>query len=211
MKRVGFCVFVVALLIAPCVANALVCTNCSSPSSSVFNYQFLFQGDGLTVNLSGQLTASTTVDLNAPVAGGFDVLSINGTSTITGLSIPYSYSISGLVPVGAQPGFLYDNILYYPPANIGNGVLGYFDQQGILFTDAAGTIYAIYTDIGSTGDPLLFGNPNTGLISSAPLDLVNGNISPVPEASTWVMLLMGFATLGVIAGRHKHRAVHCSG
>jgi hypothetical protein len=69
MKRVGFCVFVVALLIAPSFANALVCTNCSAPSSSVFSYQFLFQGGGLTVNFEWISSLLTTVDSGACCRG----------------------------------------------------------------------------------------------------------------------------------------------
>jgi hypothetical protein len=217
MKRFVFCVLFGAVLFAPGAANAVTC---APDCTNTFNYQFVFQGESLTVNLSGQLTASATQNSNAPFAGGFDIQSINGNVTISGL-YDYSSSISlispGLVPikpvsppspVSYFAGLSYDNVLYYPQANFGNAltpIFGYFDQNGIMFRDDAGTYFNIFTDVG-TGDPIFFFNLDTGLEGSE--ELLRGSVSPVPELSTWAMLLIGFAALGLIAFRHSYRAAH---
>jgi hypothetical protein len=228
MKRSVFCVLFGALLFAPGAASALTCVSscATSPSSNTFNYQFLFQGDNLTLSLSGQLTASNTPDPNAPFVGGYDIQSINGTVTMTGL-YTYSSSVSsfsgGLVPINplsppspvssfSSPLFsgLYDNVLYYPQVNFGsvtNPVWGYFDPNGIFFKDDAGIYYNIYTNI-PTSDPILFYNLDTTNTIAGAAELSSGSISPVPEPSTWAMLLIGFAGLGLIAYRRKDKVGH---
>jgi PEP-CTERM motif len=224
MKRFVFCVLFGVLLFAPGAANAV---SCFSSCSNTFNYQFLFQGDNLTVSLSGQLTASNTPDPNAPYVGGYDIQSINGTVTVTGL-YTYSSSISsfsgGLIPINPQsppspvsyfssPLFSgpYDNVLYYPQANFGSvasPVLGYFDPNGIFFKDDAGIYYNIYTNIPTTSDPILFYNLDTNNTIAGAAELFSSSISPVPEPSTWAMLLVGFAGLGLIAYRRKRKVSH---
>jgi hypothetical protein len=198
MKRFVFCVLVVGLLIAPRAANALTCL---SSCTNTFNYQFVFSDPdpsvNLTLTLSGQLTTANTPDPTAPVAApGYDVISATGTSTFTG-SAPTSTS---LVALGVLS-FPYDNILYFPAADMGNKVFGYFDFSGIVLLDSAGIYYNIYTD--STGDPVLFGNTELQT-----WNLKSDSVSPVPEASTWIMVLIGLAGLGLMAHRQKRRAVH---
>jgi hypothetical protein len=175
-------------MIAPGIANALTCVG-----DCTFNYQFQFTDGTQFLNLSGQLTTSNTPVLNPPAdpAIGYDILSITG--TITGL---HSVSIDVLGP--SVPGF-FDNILYFPS----NGGSGYFDPFGIFFTDKSGVFYNIF-DAGA-GDTLLFGTVDDG---AQTFNLVSENISPVPEPSTWAMLLIGFAGLGVLAHRHKRRAAY---
>jgi hypothetical protein len=213
MKRFVFCVLVVVVLTAPSVAKALTCA-----SDCVFNYQLEFSGPifqyptqqqvgTVTVNLSGQLTTSNQQVVNPPGGGiGYDILSIAGTSTITGLAAPYSSSISGLVALGSP----YDNILYFPAATLTTGGFGYFDGGGVTFEDASNTFYNLVGDVPGygTGDSLIFFFLPDDV--GGPLNLEGENISPVPEPSIWVMLLLGFTSIGFMAHRHKRRAAYSS-
>jgi len=187
MKRFLFCV-VASLMIVPGTAHALTCLQ-----ECTFNYQFQFTDGSQFLNLSGQLTTSNTpVSFPPGGATGYDILSITG--TISGIN---NASIDTLL---SAPDF--DNVLYFPKATITNGGTGYFDQSGIFFGDKNGAFYAIF-DLGE-GDKLLFGT-EAGVEE---LRLVTESISPVPEPSTWALLLIGFAALGVMVHRRQGRAVH---
>jgi hypothetical protein len=188
MRRFIFCVLFGAMSFAPCSTHALPCGQ-----ECTFAYQFQFSDGTVTANLSGQLKTSNTLDSS----GGYDVLSMNGTSTITGLGSSYGPLSIGLTPL---PGYTYDNILYFPKASFAGGGSGYFDFGGIVFQDAAGTFYNIFTE----GDQFIFIVSNDPSLGNTTLDWVSGNVSPVPEPSTWAMLLIGFVGLGLVACRRGY-------
>jgi hypothetical protein len=194
MKRLVFCVLIVALLIAPGVANALTCLQ-----DCVFNYQFQF-ADG--TSLIGQFTTSNAPDPNAPGAGtGYDILSISGN-----ISGNVNASISGLYPIDPNSQtfpvtwvgtFAYDNVVYVPKTSSG----GYFDFAGVVFEDKNGALYSL-SDVGD-GDMLT-------LPTGESLSAMEENVSPVPEASSWSMLVLGFIAVGLMAHRRKRRAAYSS-
>jgi hypothetical protein len=192
MKRFVFCVLVVGSLIAPRAANALTCL-----SDCVFNYQFIFSADSLIVTLTGQLTTTNATSLSTFGVAGYTVLSANGTVSIPGLSYSSVTSLDALNDPKLS-GFPYDNFFYYPPATIGPTYPGYFDAEGVEFVDANGHYYNLYNL--DSNDSLL--------LDDASVNFVSENVSPVPEPSTWLMLLIGLTTLGLMAHRHKRRAVH---
>ena len=143
-------------------------------------------------------TLTTADTLNA--LGGYDVLSISGT-----LSGPGGGAIS-LVANPSQPNpgattyFGYDNV-YFP------GGAPKVDGYGILFS-AGGYDYDLYSDGPSTyylsstnpaggyvpGEAAAFGDP-AGTLATA-----------VPEPTTWVLTLFGFAGLALFAGRKARRS-----
>lgn len=128
--------------------------------------------------ISGALTANET----SP--GVYDVVSISGTfdgNTITGLS---SYASA-------------DNELFYP-------VQPYVDFQGISFsTTSLGDINLFsnsgYFEVKSSVDSVGYSSSGTPITLS---------VAPVPEASTWAMMIIGFLGLGFIAyGRSSGSAL----
>ncbi len=194
MKRYVFCVFVVLLMGgAPGVANALTCG-----SECVFNYQFQFTDGTQTLNLSGQLTTSSIPDPSAPIsATGYDIVGITGTSTIRDNStsaVVYSSTLASLLP--PQPN-IFDNILYFPKTDA-----GYFDIQGVAFQDNANSDYNIFSGGALV---ILFGNLDNG--AQAFDTVVSENVAPVPEPSTWALLLVGFMALGFAAHRGRARCL----
>jgi PEP-CTERM motif len=132
------------------------------------NIQFAYEGDGVTVN--GTL---------------FGANNGNGTWTITNITGTYNgIGITGLVPLGADPSYIYNNLFYSPADG------SYVDDSGILF------------NVPGIGDVNLYFDPTLGYLSST------GNVSsgfvttavtvdfsaPAPEPGT--LALLGTAILG---------------
>jgi len=132
------------------------------------NIQFAYEGDGVTVN--GTLSGTNNG---------------NGTWTITNITGTYNgIGITGLVPLGADPNYIYNNLYYYP-ANA-----SYVDDAGILFS------------VPGIGDVNLYFDPTLGYLSSTG-NASNGFVTtavtvdfsaPAPEPGT--LALLGTAILG---------------
>jgi hypothetical protein len=90
--------------------------------------------------------------------------------------------------------------------NLGNGAIVFTpaSNNGLIFTEGAGGIYAqdyanpaLYTNIGGSSADIAPGHT---------YDLVNGStltVTAAPEASTWAMMLLGFAGLAFVGYRQK--------
>jgi hypothetical protein len=128
--------------------------------------------------MSGTLTANET----SP--GVYNVASISGTfdgNTITGLS---SYANA-------------DNQLFYPTQP-------YVDFQGISFSTSLGDINLFWNNPGYFEVKSSNSIPGYNT-SGTPITLA---VAPVPEASTWAMMIIGFLGLGFIAyGRSSGSAL----
>jgi PEP-CTERM motif-containing protein len=159
-------------------------------------YSFDFSTVDSVFTVAATLTTADT--LNAD--GGYDVLSLSGT-----LSGPGGGAIS-LIANPTQPSpaatayFMYDNI-YFP------GGVPKVDAYGILFA-AGGYDYELY----STGPEAYYlssTNPAGGYVPGEAVtfgDPAAVSVAAVPEPSTWVLALLGFAGLALFARRKVLRA-----
>jgi PEP-CTERM motif len=159
--------------------------NVSAASATV--YKFTFQSN------DAQLTATGHIAVNA--AG--DVTGISGTiagltnQTISAVTPNPNFSSPAYSPDGS---FIYNN-LYYPTGMS-------FDINGVLFATAQnpggywnlwGTspgTYSLWESAGGANYPI----QESGTLSMA----------AAPEPSTWAMLALGFAALGLV-GRRRPR------
>lgn len=157
-------------------------------------YSFDFSTTGSVFTAAATMTTADT--LNA--LGGYDVLSISGT-----LSGPGGGAISLVAnPVQPNPAtttyFMYDNV-YFPG---GPKVDGY----GILFA-AGGYEYDLY----STGPSTYYlssTNPAGGYVPGQAAAFGDPRVTAatvVPEPSTWLLTLLGFAGLALFAGRKARK------
>lgn len=141
-------------------------------------------------------------------------------------TIPYSFSYYQSVPGNPGTWVSYDNLFYTngsspqtctlpPPGDYG----GYFDNYGVMFTLANGDVVDLY----SNGDTLaVSSDPNQPapplspapyfygvvVVSSGGVDnyaSASGLAFATPEPSTWAMLGLGFAALGVVGCRKARR------
>jgi hypothetical protein len=158
-------------------------------------YSFDFSTTDSVFAVTATITTADTLD----AVGGYDILSMSGT-----ISGPGGGAIA-LEPNPFQPfpdyivTFLYDNV-FFP------GGTPYVDDNGILFS-AGGYDYNLYSDGPATyylssknpagdyatGQAVAFGDP-----------VLTGSITGAPEPSTWALMLLGFAGLG-LAGLRKAR------
>jgi hypothetical protein len=141
-----------------------------------------FNLETATFDVTGQAVVSDS--LNA--VGGYDVESISG--SVAG---PGGGPITGLIPNPSRP-YAYDNGTWIFD-NVAYSSAPRLDNPGILFA-ANGYDYNIYT-AGSTY--YLSTNNPSGLYNPGEVVLSGSDPAAVPETSTWAMLALGFAALGV--------------
>lgn len=165
------------------------------------------------------LVASMTTKAEAAIynfsihSANYDIVGSITTSgeqltSITGqMSGALNATIDGLA---SQPNVYYTSDNLFSPTGLG-GIGPYVSNQGILF-GAGGYFINIYSVLnGSTFDYYISNSQFVGNYyvdpTSAPLfspgDLIlGGTITAVPELSTWVMMIVGFAGV-TLAGRRR--------
>jgi hypothetical protein len=154
---------------------------------------------GALVSGNGQFTATPTA-----TPGVFSVNGISGTAD--------GSSITGLTSYAAQ-----DQLLYYQ-----NGFANFLDFPGIAFEVAGDQAFNFYFLASSSGTPggnydcgaagycmIGPGTPGTSGLGPpadayATIEFTATAAAVVPEPSTWVMMLVGFAGLG-FAGYRRAR------
>jgi PEP-CTERM motif len=169
------------------VAAVMVATGAAA-NATVYHFTF----DSPLESITGQLTVDTSnnqvTNLTGTLAGVVND-TING--FISNPSFPNPASLPGDV-------FIYDNV-FYP----GQGSL--VDQFGVVFTTAGnpGGYWNLWS--GASGDYSLYASNFAG---DYPIAISGGSLdpTPVPEPSTWMMMLVGLAGIGFAAYLRSQKA-----
>jgi PEP-CTERM motif len=138
------------------------------------------QADAISFNYSGNGVAVTGTlfgDSNG-----------NGTWTITGITGTYDgIAIAGIAPLGVDPSYIYNNLLYYPADPL------FVDNAGILFNVPGVGDVNLYYDP-SFGYGNITGSLDSGFVTTP----VTVDFSaPAPEPAT--LALVGTGILGTLA------------
>jgi hypothetical protein len=151
-------------------------------------YKFTFQSNDAELTASGEFTVNGAEQVTG-VSGAISGLT---DQTISGVTANPSFPSPSYSPDGS---FIYNN-LYHPTGMA-------FDVNGLLFVTAQnpggywnlwGTSpgnYSLYESAGSYNYPI----EEVGTLS----------VAAAPEASTWAMLALGFASLGFVGRRRTAR------
>lgn len=146
----------------------------ASANASVY---FNFSESGTGIAASGVLTTTDN--------GG-------GNYTITAISGTFNGDSMTLIAPGGFQGN--DNTLFFP------GAPGLLDFSGFSFVSNSVSYNTYYSASGSyCGSPGCYGSYND-LTGDTPIQF---NVSPVPEPSTWAMMILGFLGLGFMAYRRN--------
>ena len=177
---------------APYITNSW-CSSCGN----------VFQPlDQFTLSTSATITGLNLLTYNGNTAydglGGFTFDVFNSTHT----ALLFSTPVSAVTLVQTLPGHIDEVTGLISPLNLAAG------------TYWAG-FYAVYLGLptlpGGNGSAIVTNPPGSGILfetigGNLAYQLV-GNISAVPEPSTWAMMILGFAGIGFMAYRRRSQTV----
>jgi hypothetical protein len=141
---------------------------------------------GTTFVVSGTLTG--TLDLSHPANPAIDLTSITGAGQ--------GYAFTGVVPLGADPGIAYDNLVFTDPTATHVDALG----DLVTLTSPIGTSLAhVYNDGAYHVD--VFDPNDPGDITPFAIDTFSLTPSGVPEPSSWLLLGTGILAFAIASTR----------
>ncbi|MDN3277971.1 PEP-CTERM sorting domain-containing protein [Frankia sp. RB7] len=194
--------------IAYLIAATSILAQIASAHASEVIFQYSYTGVDPSVSGSGVMTAETTA-----TPGIYTLTGINGTAN--------GYTMNAL-DTYASP----DQTLYYDPSASTHfdpsNPFYFVDYNGIAFAGPDGKAFNIAEDaFGSTpfqaytcdaayclvgpGAPGNLDGSTDTIVKLADFSLVQ--ISAVPEPSTWAMLMLGFAGVGLLAYRRQDKGL----
>jgi hypothetical protein len=157
-------------------------------------------GSGLASATTG---FGTTVDASISTAPSSPAV-LNVYLTEQGLTGNASFNLlSGLTANGLSPGWTVTETVY---SDAGNGVFTTVDQLATDTFSAASAVSANFANSWSGTTPYSITEYYKITAPAAGYALASETVAPVPEVSTWAMLLAGFAGLWLAGLRRNKRA-----
>jgi hypothetical protein len=170
-----------------------------SAEANVYSFNFLAYDSSYQVSGVAFTSNTSNPSTNVPWGGssvvGFEIQSISGAVSGTG-----GGTITSVIPNpnqnsggnNTQYGFIYDNN--------GFGTAPFLDLYGVLFTTApSGSIWNLWGNSPTDYELYTYSSgAGTGVDVHGTM-----TVAAVPEASTWAMLLVGFAGIGFVAYRRN--------
>jgi PEP-CTERM motif len=159
----------------------------STANATVYNFMFSSQSESIVGQLTVDMSDNEVTNITGTLSGLVN-------DTINGFIANSSFANPVSLPDNA---FIYDNI-FYP------GQESVVDQYGVVFTTAGnpGGYWNLWSD--APGDYALY---ESNLAGDYRITINGGNLdpAPVPEPSTWVMMLVGLAAIGSAAYRRSRK------
>jgi len=167
--------------------SAVLLATWSAANATIYNFTF----NSLSESMIGQLTVDTSDNEVTNITG---TLSGTVNDTINGFIADSSFPNPVSLPDDA---FIYDNV-FYP------GQDSLVDQYGVVFTTAGnpGGYWNLWSS--APGNYSLY---ESNVAGDYPITVDGGSLdpTPVPEPSTWAMMLIGLAGVGFAAYRRGRK------
>jgi hypothetical protein len=168
---------------------AVILAPWSAANATVYDFTFNSSSESIVGQLTVDASDNEVTNLTGTLSGAVN-------DTINGFIATASFPTPVSLPDGA---FFYDNV-FYPGQN------SLVDQFGVVFTTAGnpGGYWNLWS--GAPGDYSLY---ESNLAGDYPIGISGGSLdpTPVPEPSTWVMMLIGLAGLGSAAYRRGRKGL----
>lgn len=167
------------------IGAGLIATMGTIGTSDAAVFSYVFESFDLTVNAFGTLDATDQ--------GGGEYLVTAMTGSISGSGV--TAAITGVAPIN-PPGFNTNNLLFAGSDPV-------LDSYGIGFYTASGLDWNVWGT--APGNYTLYASDGAG---NYPVEQTGAfSVAAIPEASSWAMMLAGFASLGFAAFRARRPAV----
>jgi hypothetical protein len=172
--------------------------------ASATTFEWSYVGSGIDTgfsppqDMSGHGFLTTTTPVSGPRAP-YDIASFTGTWN--------GFTITGLLTTDPNSplSFFNDNILRYPLVP-GQPDRQYLNFAGLGFSVADGTGVNLFYDLGLHAYSAFASNdPPYGYGTFTGSSIGTFAVSPIPEPSTWAMMILGFAGVGFMAYRRKNK------
>jgi PEP-CTERM motif len=173
-------------------------------------YSNAFEITGVSGTFSDSNNGLNIVDASVSL---FPILSPPSDPEITNLLAPHDFSkfaVASGLPVMSNGFVTYDN-LFWPggaPATASDfdGAGGFLDIYGLAFTIGGGVLVDLFNNGVGADTHIPYGGFGVAVATSEKaLDYVSAGVTAsTPEPSTWAMMVLGFAGLG-LAGYRKAR------
>ena len=164
-----------AMLFSVTVANAAV-------------YEFTFQSNDTELTATGEITVNASDEVTG-ISGAVSGLT---NQAISGVTTNPSFPSASYSPDGS---FIFDNL--YSQTGMA------FDYSGLLFTTSGNP--GGYWNLWSTGPGTYSLYESAGSYNYPIQEIGSLSVAAAPEASTWAMLAVGFASLGFFGRRRTAR------
>jgi len=164
-------------------SNAAVLLNLIDPPVGIVDYDLTFTAT----------TTETTISVGGYQVPSYEQVYYNVVSASSGPNL-LGGSWSFTPAAEGSLSDTYDDGTPVPALNFGGVAVGFYDTYSQTFATAPGTKYTYSFTFDEDGGP-----------SSGLLVTTTGAVSTIPEASTWAMMLLGFAGLGFVGYRQRQK------
>jgi hypothetical protein len=188
------------LVICAALAACGILVSASASEAAVIDYIFTGTGSGSLdgTDYDGAFTVTMVADTSTVTSGGGEFRNAVGTMTFVSGALSDSILAPIVIDNTASPGFMgfAQGLPLFPDESLTAAIFETYNMMTALPSTTGGLSVAPAT-YATAGGALVFGS-----ITGLSFEATGG----VPEASTWAMMLAGFAGLGFLAYRRTNKA-----
>lgn len=155
-----------------------------------------FTNKNFDFSISATTTGANTATVTSATFTLFGFPQVNITLPLEiGLNLGSQYAYLGGLGLGSTSNDLLR--LFFSSTDFAT-----LQNSNVFFAAALSTLFPNFVNVSTTGGPLTLTSGSASMLLVA-----SGEVGAVPELSTWMMILIGFAAVGFLSYRRSRRAV----